>query len=319
MGYGEYSHEAHVALTQARSTTPERVFSGRGCHPLMRPHGARRECRDSTEHPASLGICFALDVTGSMGEIPKTLATRTLPDFMQALLDAGVRDPQLCFLAVGHADNDRAPLQVGQFESSATLIDQWLTRLWIEGGGVGQHEAYELAMYFCARHIALDSVSQRGRRGYLFLTGDTLPNPAVSHVQVERVLGDPLDEDLPIRSLITELQSRFEPFFLVAPGRARAIERAWRDLLGDRVLCLEHVDDTAYLSAGVVALLEGAVESLDGVGARLTAAGLPRRRVARVVRSLVPLAASLGRDGAPPVPARDMDLPVGDPASGLQR
>lgn len=318
MGYGEYSHAAHVALTRTRDTARP-VFASRAVHPLLDPRGVHRECRDSSEHPESLGIAFALDVTGSMGDIPRSLATRTLPDFMQALLDAGLSDPQVCFMAVGHAGHDKAPLQVGQFESTGALIDSWLTRLWLEGGGVGQHEAYELALYFCARKVQLDSVRLRGRRGYLFLTGDVLPNPAVSRVQVRHVLGDQLDADLPIRELITEVQQRFEPFFLVAPGRYRAVGRAWRDLLGDRVVALEDMEDTAYVCASLVALMESAAGSLDEIGRRLSRAGLPRRRIARVVRDLVPLAASLGRDGAPEVPATAMDLPVGNPKSGLSR
>ncbi len=318
MGYGEYSHAAHVALTAARPVAAP-VFGQRGCHPLMQPHGVTREARDSPEHPDSLPVLFALDVTGSMGEIPRTLATKTLPDFMRVLLDAGVSDPQLCFAAVGHAGQDRAPLQVGQFESSASLIDQWLTRLWLEGGGVGGHESYELAMYFAAHRVRLDRVEQRGRRGFLFLTGDTAPNPAVSRREVARILGDTLPADLPIRALIRDLQRAFEPFFLLAPGVARGVERAWRDLLGDRVVAMQHVEDTAHVAAGLIALLEGSVASLGGYVQRLSAAGLPRRRAARIAHALVPFAASIDRDGAPRPPLSGVDLPRGDPPSGLSR
>ncbi len=201
MGFGEYSHAAHVAITRERVVTPARFQADRS-HPSMRPHGVRRECRDSEDHPESLGIAFCLDVTGSMGDIPRELASATLPDFMSVLLDVGVRHPQVCFMAVGHAGQDAAPLQVGQFESTADLIDQWLTRLWLEGGGVGRHEAYELAMYFAARRVSLDCVERRGRRGYLFLTADVAPNPAVSRREVERLIGDRIDDDIPIRTLI---------------------------------------------------------------------------------------------------------------------
>lgn len=125
MGYGFYSHEAHVALTRGRASLPtERVFEQRRCHPLMDPHGVRlRESRDSAAHPASLGIVFALDVTGSMGDIPVLLARAELPTFMTAILDLGVKDPQVLFLAVGDVYSDSAPLQVGQFESGAKEMD----------------------------------------------------------------------------------------------------------------------------------------------------------------------------------------------------
>lgn len=318
MGYGEYSHAAHVALTATRTPATVR-FQRDACHPLMRPHGARREARDSEEHPESLGVVFAFDVSGSMGAIPRELATRTLPAFMAALLDARVRDPQVCFMAVGHAGHDDAPLQVGQFESSAALIDQWLTRIHLEGRGVGDHECYELAMYFAARRMELDSVRERGRRGYLFITGDVAPNPAVSRAQVAKLIGDELDADIPLPRLIEELQQRFEPFFLLAPGARRELERPWRDVLGDRVVRLEEVADTAWVAAGLVALLEGAVGSLDGWVRRLEAAGLGRRDRSRVAKVLVPFAASLGRDGAPKSPPGRLGLPVGDLPSGMAR
>jgi hypothetical protein len=318
MGFGEYSHAAHVALTAARAT-PAQVFRESRAHPQLNPRDAVRECRDSTEHPESLAVVFALDVSGSMGDVPRTLATQTLPAFMRVLLDAGVRDPQLCFMAVGHAGHDQAPLQVGQFESTEGLIDQWLTRLWLEGGGVGRHEAYELAMLYAARCTRLDCVEKRGRRGYLFLTGDVAPNPAVSRSQAARLLGVELVTDLPVRDLIEELQQRFEPFMLLAPGSAPSVERAWRDLLGDRVVVLRETADAALVAAGLVALLEGSAGSLPAYIDRLSLTGLSRRDGARIAQALVPFAASIARDGAPPPKSTRVALPTGDRPSGLDR
>ena len=103
MGYGSYSFTAHKALADARTKAPrEAVFKQRKCHPLMNPHGIRvRESRDSETHPNSLGIVFALDVTGSMGDIPDRLARRDLPTFMKTLMACGIQDPQVLFMAVG--------------------------------------------------------------------------------------------------------------------------------------------------------------------------------------------------------------------------
>lgn len=321
MGYGRYSHDAHVALTRDRAGSGAEVFLQRRCHELMSPHGVRfRESRDSEAHPNSLAVIFALDVSGSMGEIPKKLATETLPSFMTALLDAGVTDPQVLFLAVGCAIGDAAPLQVGQFESTERLMDQWLVNTWLEGGGGGGNESYELAMYFAARHTATDCLTKRGRRGYLFVTGDEPPNPAVSRTQVRRLIGDDLPDDVPIAAMIEELQRGWEPFFLIPdPGRARGVERAWRDLLGDRVIVMARPDDTAHVCAGLVSLLEGSVDSLDGLVARLAATGLPRGRAADVAKALTPFAASIGRDGAPRAGDRARALPEGPGDSGVER
>ncbi|MCB9632017.1 MAG: hypothetical protein H6721_07780 [Sandaracinus sp.] len=73
MGYGSYSYTAHQALTSKRAALPtQQVFGQRGIHPKMNPFGVKvRECRDSADHPRSLGVVFALDVSGSMGRSPK--------------------------------------------------------------------------------------------------------------------------------------------------------------------------------------------------------------------------------------------------------
>ena len=92
MGHGHYSLAAHAKLIGDRAyKTGTEVFSQTQCHPLMNPKGLKvRECRDSADHPESLGIAFALDVTGSMGDIPQLLAKKELPNFMKLLAACGV-------------------------------------------------------------------------------------------------------------------------------------------------------------------------------------------------------------------------------------
>ncbi len=303
MGYGSYSHEAHRALTKKRSKMPrEAVFVQRECHPLMDPKGLKlRESRDSAEHPNSLGIVFALDVTGSMGHIPEQLARTSLPTFMKTLLECAVEDAQVLFMAAGDATCDRAPLQVGQFESEAALMDQWLTWSYLEGGGGGSgEESYELAMYTAARHTAMDCWEKRGKRGYYFMTGDEHPYPRVSKTQVSGLIGDALENDVPIRRVIAELRKTYHPFFLIPDARrAGRCERRWRDLLGDHCIVLEDAADTCLVSAAIVGLSEGRLADLDEAAKRLTAGGADRNTIGRVVRALQPWAASRDLDVDP--------------------
>ncbi|MDF1563247.1 MAG: VWA domain-containing protein [Deltaproteobacteria bacterium] len=318
MGYGAYSYEAHRALTLTRQAKPaQEVFQQRACHPLMDPQGITlRESRDSPEHPESLGIVFALDVTGSMGAIPQKLATRDLPGFLQRVIALGIDHPQVLFLGVGDATGDRAPLQIGQFESTAELMDQWLTSCWLEsGGGRGDRESYELALFFAARHVAMDCHLKRGQRGYLFLTGDEKPYPRLARQIVLSVLGHEIDTDFPTAAVVEEVQHLFEPFFLIPDlARRSACEREWRDLLGDRVVCLEHPDDTCLAAASLIALDRG-LRDLDQIAAGLAEDGEPRERVNRIARALMPFAASLGRDGCPS-PSIDPGVPVPGVAMG---
>ncbi|WNG30601.1 VWA domain-containing protein [Cystobacter fuscus] len=303
MGYGNYSNQAHEALLKDRAQVPvQEVFQQRKCHPLMNPKGIRvRESRDSAEHPNSLGIVFALDVTGSMGTIPKLMATELLPKFMKVLTDCKVADPQLLFMAVGDAYSDEAPLQVGQFETTAELMDQWLTWSYLEGrgGGTGQ-ESYELGLYLLAEHTAMDCFEKRQKKGYLFMTGDELPYPLLSKHIVEGIIGDRLDEDLKIEEIVAELQKTFVPFFVIPDVKRRAkCESRWRELLGDHVLCMESAEDICFVSAGAICLYEGLVPDLDGLGRVLQEANVPRPSVHAALRALTPLAEALGRSGGP--------------------
>lgn len=282
MGYGNYSQQAHELLVRQRSGAPhQEVFSQRDCHPLMNPKGVKvRESRDSSDHPDTHPVVFALDVTGSMGDIPRLMATRELPGFMRVLQQCRVPDPQLMFMAVGDATSDRAPLQVGQFESTAELMDQWLTWSYLEGhgGGTGQ-ESYELALYFLAEHTELDSVLKRNKRGYLFMTGDETPYPLLSRHIVEAVTGDRLDEDLKVEEIVAELQKTFVPFFVIPTEKRRLkCEDVWRDLIGDHVLVMSAPEDICYVSAGAMLLCEGIAKDLDEVGRAFANAGLPPER-----------------------------------------
>ncbi len=202
-----------------------------------------------------------------MGEIPVLLATKLLPKFMNILTDVKVPDAQVCFMAIGDATCDQAPLQVGQFESTAELMDQWLTYCYLEGAGGEFPESYELALYFLAMHTATDCWEKRKKRGYLFITGDAVPYPTLSRHIVETVIGDRLDDDLTVEEVMAELQKTFVPFFVIPDKqRRRDCERTWRDLIGDHVLCMERPDDICHVAAGAIALCERVVPDLDTLG-----------------------------------------------------
>lgn len=322
MGHGNYSHAAHAALLADRaSLSAEEVFRQTGCHPLMNPRGLSvRESRDSADHPNALGIVFALDVTGSMGDIPRNLAQRDLPQFMGLLGACAIPDPQVLFMAIGDATSDNAPLQVGQFESTAELIDQWLTWSFLEGGGGGTgSESYELAFYLLAQHTDMDNWVKRKRRGYLFMTGDELPYPAVSRHQVDALLGDKLDEDIPIEEAIAAAAEQYHLFFLIPDLQRRGrCESRWRDLLGDHVICMESPDDTCHVAAALVGLTEGRLPDLDAVARALGSQGLARERVSAVVRALRPYAELL-KPGAVGLPLRPGARPAPPASNWWQR
>ena len=301
MGHGNYSHAAHAALVADRAhSSRDEVFTQRSCHPMMDPRGLKmRESRDSADHPNSLGVVFALDVTGSMGDIPQLLATRELPTFMSLLTACGVADPQLLFMAIGDATSDKAPLQVGQFESTAELMDQWLTWSYLEGGGGGSgEESYELAFYMAAQHTDMDCWIKRRKKGYLFITGDELPYPSISRHQIGSLVGDNLDDDIAIEEAIAAAAETYHVFFLVPDlERRQRCEQRWRQLLGDHVICMEDAQDACAVAASIVGLTERAIPDLGALPGILATSKIASERISAIVRVLRPYADLL--DGNP--------------------
>ena len=303
MGHGNYSHAAHAALVSDRAQqSGNEVFAQTQCHPLMNPKGLKvRECRDSVDHPNSLGIAFALDVTGSMGDIPHLLAKQELPNFMKLLTACGVTDPQLMFMAIGDAFSDRAALQVGQFESTAQLMDQWLTWSYLEGGGGGTgEESYELAFYMAAQHTDMDNWVKRKKKGYLFLTGDELPYPAVSRHQIEALVGEKLDEDIPIEEVIAAAAETYHVFFLIPDlQRRRHCDTRWRQLLGDHTICMESPLDACNVAAAIVGLTENLIPDMASLAKILANNGVAKDHVSSTIRALESYAALLNPGSAP--------------------
>lgn len=300
MGYGSYSHDAHQAITAKRVALPtQAVFKQQSVHPLMSPFRSKlRESRHTEQHPDTTSIIFALDVSGSMGTIPEHIARAELPTFMKTLLDAKIPDPQVLFMAVQDcADlSKKAPLQVGCFESTAELIDQWLTWSWIMGGGQGPQESYDLAMFWASRHTHLDSVKNLGKKGYFFMTGDEVAYPTLSAKWVKEFLGDEIPADLPLAAVVAELKRTYHPFFLAPdPGRGAKVHGFWAAHFGPGTLTLAAPEDACAVAASAIALNEGAVPSLGAVCESLGASGFPAARVARVRATLTPFAASLGK------------------------
>ncbi|WP_131741281.1 hypothetical protein [Actinomadura roseirufa] len=311
MGSGHWSTDVYTARAGYRASTGASAFAysdggATTVHPDLDPRGVTaRESRDSDDHPESLAIAVLFDVTGSMRGVPRTLQTK-LPDLLGLLLRKGyVEHPHILFGAVGDATCDRAPLQIGQFEADNRMDDD-LGKILLEGGGGGQMtESYELAMYFMARHTAIDCYEKRGRRGYLFMIGDELAYPRVKRHEVAAVIGDEPAEDLPLAALVGELQRMYEVYYIIPEGAGHAGSRKlrdfWQDLLGQNVLYLDDLDAVCETIALTIGLAEDAIDLGEGLEhleeAGSEAGASVSRALARLDASRAPVASSAAPPG----------------------
>jgi hypothetical protein len=275
MGSGRWSTNVYDAAARFRAATGTSAFAysdggATRVHPALDPNGVTaRESRDSAEHPDSVAIAVLFDVTGSMREVPRTLQGK-LPQLLGLLLRKGyVGHPQVMFGAIGDATCDRAPLQVGQFESD-NRMDEDLSRILLEGGGGGQKtESYELAMYFMARHVAADGYEKRGQRGYLFLIGDEMAYPRVKAAEARAAIGDGLQADLPLTALMAEVTRRWDTYYILPAGASYVGDTEvlgfWRSLLGQNVIELADLDAVCETIALTVGLGEDAIDLAEGV------------------------------------------------------
>lgn len=263
-----------------------------------------RECLITDDHKNATPIAVFFDVTGSMGNIPRVLQTK-LPQLHGLLQRKGyVEDPEILFGAVGDAYSDDFPLQVGQFESDNRMDDTIGSIILECGGGGGNHESYELAAYYMAHHADLDC-NREGRKGYMFIIGDERIYSRVRRHQIEALVGDKLDEDIPTEQIFRELEEKFHVFFLFAaqgsykPGEVLSCDGNgyygktsdviyWRDLIGQNALKLDDADAVCETIALTIGLMEGTVdleqgiEDLKEIGADIKAISATSKALAKI-------------------------------------
>lgn len=239
MGGGSYGYAERMYINSQQykpSTSREEVFRQNKMHEDMNIKGKVRECRFSEEHPDAFPIIIALDVTGSMGHVPDKLIRTGLPDIMKKILESGVKDPQVCFVAIGDQYTDSAPIQVGQFESSDELLDKWLKTVWLEGRGGGNGgESYQLAWQFADYHTDCDWINIRGKKGVLISIGDDAVHKSISSEEIERLFGKKL-QSVTTSGLLSNVQLCWDVYHITLNdynGSDKNIQKQWNGLLGD--------------------------------------------------------------------------------------
>lgn len=264
MGRGHFTELSYTSLRSSKSYDKARVasdiFTNKDVIEEMKPVGITiRECRDSVDHPSTLAIQIWLDNTGSMGRIPFSLCKDHLANLMIGMMDKGVIDPQVFFGAIGDHEYDRQPLQVGQFEQDAQLLDKWLSGTYLEGGGGSNAgESYLLAWYFAAKHTSIDCFEKRGQKGFLFTIGDEPTLLSISGKDLKKIMGDgQFDENYTAQDLLKQAQEKYNVYHIHCNDASHRNEpkvfNQWKELLGQNFVVVEDYKLVADTIAGIVA------------------------------------------------------------------
>lgn len=134
-----------------------------------------RECANSEEHPNTIPVILALDVTGSMGEACGETAAAL--GIIITNLYKKFKDIEFCVMGIGDLAYDMAPVQMSQFESDVRIAEA-LDKIYMEkGGGGNTYESYTAAWYMGLYRTKLDAYDKQGRKGIIITMGDETLNP----------------------------------------------------------------------------------------------------------------------------------------------
>lgn len=246
MGSGSYSFAVYASLASDRgyaTKSADAVFTN---HSLSAKSDIKLSNVDARTYNTQIKPEMVdTGVTGSMRRTPHEMIKDNFPKLMDALMQLGIKDPQLLFMAVGDHEYDNYPIQVGQFESDTEKIVNSLEEFVLEGGGGGNAgESYLLAHIIAGYHTETDSWFKRHKKGYLFTIGDEPNLRNISGRALETFLGyqhpaNPISAD----EAVKKAQEQYNVYHIhVTNGSyGTRIAPGWKDLLGQNVLtCDSH-------------------------------------------------------------------------------
>lgn len=248
MGSGSFSTSSFASYSTSLGRTYDKdtgrvkgqTYEARHIDEHMRPYKVMRECCNTDEHPNTIPVILALDVTGSMGSACTETAA-ALGTIMSDLY-ARFKDVQIMVMGIGDMAYDRAPIQISQFESDVRIAE-WLDKVWIEfGGGGNSYESYSAAWYMGLYHTKLDAYDKQGRKGIIITMGDEPMNPYLPKRSIVDVIGDSVQGNIETRELYADACKKFDIYHIAVNDLSSAywryendIKNSFGQLLGDRL------------------------------------------------------------------------------------
>lgn len=258
-----YNVANHKSYDDSTGRVSGQVYTARKLDPSLDPKKFLiRECVNSDEHPNTIPVILALDVTGSMGSACKETA-EALGVIITNLLKK-FKDVEFCVMGIGDLAYDGAPIQMSQFESDVRIAEA-LDKIYMEhGGGGNSYESYTAAWYMGLKRTKLDCFEKQGRKGIIITMGDEPLNPYLPVYQLNDAIKGTEQADIDTNDLYKEVCEKFDIYHIAVKdphtcysGYARQIQKSFGELLGQNF----KVSTINGLSATIEECIQHSVEA----------------------------------------------------------
>lgn len=238
--FAAYSASSGRSYDKATGRVTGQTYTAKHIDEEMKPYQVMRECCNTDEHPNTIPVILALDVTGSMGD-----ACRETAEALGAImidLYKRFKDVQIMVMGIGDLVYDDAPIQISQFESDVRIAE-WLDKIWLEfGGGGNSYESYSAAWYMGLYHTKLDAFDKQGRKGIIITMGDETLNPYLPEEGIKSFVGDSLQGNVDTKELYNDACKKFDIFHIAVDSSSSSywrfkdgIKETFGELLGNRL------------------------------------------------------------------------------------
>ena len=270
MGSGSWSSTSYNTYTSStRGVTADafsnmsystyEIYTSRHLDPMLDPKGITRLCRDNDEHPETLPVILALDVTGSMGGAATKVAQKLNEIMNELYANDNIHDIEFCCMAIGDLVYDSAPIQMTQFESDIRIAEQ-LDKVYFEAGGGGNKcESYSAAWYMGSRHCDLDCW-KRNQKGIIITMGDELPDSVLPAHKLNKITGDHVQADIDTTELLEEAKTKFNIFHISVNDRESSytyhqyynIDTKWENKIGKENYFVSTLDSLPGIIVNII-------------------------------------------------------------------
>ena len=142
-------------------------------------------------------------------------------------------------------------------ESSAELLDKWLTKVYLEGGGGGNAgESYNLAHLIAARHTTIDCWEKRRQKGFLITIGDEPCLQDIPADVITRLTTTDQASTISTKDIIAEAQKMYHVFHIhIEHNSTATLEQRkgnWKELLGQNFIVIKDYKKLSKTIAQIV-------------------------------------------------------------------